>query len=112
MAEQQAMGLIETMGLVPALAGADAACKAAGVRIVRRVRMKGSPFTTIWYEGDVAAVTSAMEAGAAAARQVGTVLSVHVIARPADGLDPVLGAGAAPAPAPARRRRGAGKDES
>ncbi len=99
---QKAIGLIETMGLVPAIAAADAACKAANVTVVRRLRMKGSPLTSVLYEGDVAAVTQAMEVGAAEARKVGELIAVNVIPRPADGLDPVLDA--APPPAPKKRR--------
>ncbi|MCC7495134.1 MAG: BMC domain-containing protein [Fimbriimonadaceae bacterium] len=105
MADQQAIGVIETMGLVGALAAADAAAKAAGVKVVRRVAMKGSPLTTILYEGDVAAVAAAMEAGAAEARRVGQLISVHLIPRPAAGLEKMTGGAATPPPATTRRKK-------
>lgn len=107
---QEAIGLLETMGLVSAVAAADAAAKAANVQIVRRIKMKGSPLTTILFEGDVAAVTAAMEVAAAEARKVGQLISVNVIPRPAAGLEQVTDGGAPPAAAPARRKRpGAGE---
>ncbi len=101
---QQALGMIETKGLVPAVAGADAAAKAANVRIIRRPKSAGSGLVTVLFEGDVAAVTAAVETGAAEARRVGTVVSVHVIPRPVDDLEAVSGAAAPPA-RPARRRK-------
>ena len=76
---QQAIGIIETRGLIGAIEGADAALKAANVKFVRQD--KGG-MVSVTFEGDVAAVKAAVEAGAGAARRVGEVLSVHVIARP------------------------------
>lgn len=105
---QQALGLIETKGLVAAVAAADAAAKAANVTIVRRPKSAGSGLVTVIFEGDVAAVSAAMDTGAAEARRVGELVSVHVIPRPTETLDAVTG-GAAPA-AP-RRRRGAKDNE-
>ena len=102
---EQAIGMIETQGLVPALAAADAAAKAANVKITRRVHIKGSPLTTVLYEGDVASVTAAMEVGAAEARRVGTLVSVNVIARSAAGLESVTGGGPKPPAAPKKSRR-------
>lgn len=82
---QQALGMIETKGLIPAIEACDAALKAADVRFVRQDKV-GSGFVAVTLEGDVAAVRAAVDAGAEAARRVGEVLSVHVIARPHDDL--------------------------
>jgi microcompartment protein CcmL/EutN len=78
---QQAIGMIETKGLIPAVEATDVALKAADVKFVRQDKV-GSGFVAITIEGDVAAVKAAVDAGADAARRVGEVLSVHVIARP------------------------------
>lgn len=80
---QQAIGMIETKGLIGAIEGLDAALKAANVRFVRQDKV-GSGLVAITVEGDVAAVKAAVDAGAEAARKVGEVVSVHVIARPHD----------------------------
>ncbi|MCC6580796.1 MAG: BMC domain-containing protein [Phycisphaeraceae bacterium] len=80
---QQAMGMIETKGLIGAVEALDAALKAANVKFVRQDKV-GSGFVCVTVEGDVAAVRAAVDAGAEAARRVGEVLSVHVIARPHD----------------------------
>jgi microcompartment protein CcmL/EutN len=78
---QQAIGMIETRGLIGAIEACDAALKAANVKFVRQDKV-GSGFVSITLEGDVAAVKAAVDAGADAARRVGEVISVHVIARP------------------------------
>ena len=78
---QKAIGLIETKGLIAAIEATDAALKSADVKFVRQDKV-GSGFVSIALEGDVAAVKAAVDAGAEAARRVGEVLSVHVIARP------------------------------
>ncbi|MFW5835120.1 MAG: BMC domain-containing protein [Pseudomonadota bacterium] len=78
---QQAIGMIETKGLIGAVEACDAALKAADVKFVRQDKV-GSGFVSITLTGDVAAVKAAVDAGAEAARRVGEVLSVHVIARP------------------------------
>ena len=80
---QQAIGMIETKGLIGAIEGLDAALKAANVKFVRQDKV-GSGMVAITVEGDVAAVKAAVDAGAEAARKVGEVVSVHVIARPHD----------------------------
>jgi len=80
---QQAIGMIETKGLIPAVEATDVALKAADVKFVRQDKV-GSGFVAITVTGDVAAVKAAVDAGADAARRVGEVLSVHVIARPHD----------------------------
>lgn len=77
----QALGLIETKGLIPAIESADAMVKAANVSIVDRVFVKGG-LVTIIIDGDVGAVKAATDAGAAAAQRVGQLISVHVIPRP------------------------------
>ena len=78
---QQALGMIETRGLIGAIEATDAALKAANVRFVRQDKV-GSGMIAVSLEGDVAAVKAAVDAGAEAGRRVGEVLAVHVIARP------------------------------
>jgi ethanolamine utilization protein EutM len=78
---QQALGLIETKGLIGAVEALDAALKAANVKYVSHSKV-GSGLVAVTLEGDVAAVKAAVDAGAEAARKVGEVVSVHVIARP------------------------------
>ncbi len=80
-----AIGLIETKGLLPLIEATDAMAKAANVEIVRRVDIGGAYVTTI-VSGDVGSVRAAVEAGANAAQQVGELVSSHIIARPAEGL--------------------------
>ena len=82
---QDAIGLVETKGLVSLTVATDAMAKAANVEIVTRVMIGGGMVTTI-VRGDVGSVRAAVEAGAAAAQNVGELLASHVIARPADGL--------------------------
>jgi ethanolamine utilization protein EutM len=82
---QQAIGLIETRGLLPLIEATDAMAKAASVDIVKRVDIGGAYVTTI-VRGDVGSVRAAVEAGAAAASQVGELVSSHVMPRPAEGL--------------------------
>ncbi len=81
-----ALGLIETRGLVGAIEAADAALKAADVELVGRERADAG-LMTIKLTGEVAAVRSAVDAGAAAAQRVGELVSVHVIPRPDDGVE-------------------------
>ena len=80
---QQAIGMIETKGLIAAVEATDAALKAADVKFVAQDKV-GSGYVSVTLQGDVAAVKAAVDAGADAARRVGEVLSVHVIARPHD----------------------------
>jgi len=82
---QQALGMIETKGLIGAVEALDAALKAADVKFVRQDKV-GSGMVSISVEGDVAAVKAAVDAGAEAGRRVGEVISVHVIARPHEGV--------------------------
>ncbi|MBI5832407.1 MAG: ethanolamine utilization microcompartment protein EutM [Armatimonadetes bacterium] len=88
----EALGLIETRGLVGAIEAADAMVKAANVDLVGKEQIGGG-FVTIMVRGDVGAVKAATDAGAAAARKVGELLSVHVIPRPHDELAKILPAG-------------------
>ena len=82
----QALGMVETRGLVPLIEATDAMVKAANVELVGWDRV-GSGMVTSFVRGDVAAVKAATDAGAAAAAKVGEVVSVHVIPRPHDDLD-------------------------
>ena len=86
---QQAVGMIETKGLCALLEACDAALKAANVQLVGWEKI-GSGLVTGFFRGDVAAVKAATDAGAAAAAQIGEVVSVHVIPRPHEEL-PGLG---------------------
>jgi len=85
----EALGMIETRGLVAMIEAADAMVKAAKVSLVRWEKI-GSGYVTAIVRGDVAAVKAATDAGAAAARRVGELLSVHVIPRPHSNLKDVL----------------------
>ncbi len=80
-----AIGLIETKGLVSLVEATDAMAKAANVQIVKRVSIGGGLVTTV-VTGDVGSVRAAVEAGAAAAQRVGELIGSHIIPRPADGL--------------------------
>ena len=85
----EALGMIETRGLVAVIEATDAMLKAARVNYLG-MRKVGSGLVTVLVTGDVAACRAAVDAGAAAAAKVGEVVSVHVIPRPHDGLDKVL----------------------
>ncbi len=82
---QNAIGLVETRGLVGLVEATDAMAKAANVRIMKRVSIGGGLVTTV-VSGDVGSVRAAVEAGAQAASQVGELMGSHVIPRPAEGL--------------------------
>ena len=77
--------MIETKGLVALVEATDAMAKAANVEIVKRVSIGGGLVTTV-VSGDVGSVRAAVEAGAAAATQVGELVASHIIPRPAEGL--------------------------
>lgn len=77
----EALGMVETRGLVAMIEAADAMVKAANVKLVGSEKI-GSGLVTVMVRGDVGAVKAATDAGAAAARRVGEVVSVHVIPRP------------------------------
>jgi ethanolamine utilization protein EutM len=82
---QDAIGLLETRGLVALVEATDAMAKAANVQIAKRVQIGGGLVTTI-VRGDVGSVRAAVEAGANAARQAGELVASHIIPRPADGV--------------------------
>jgi|SRR4051812_44633599 len=86
---QEALGMIETKGLVGAIEAADAMVKAANVSLVGR-ELVGAGIVTVMVRGDVGAVKAATEAGAEAAQRVGTLLSVHVIPRPNGDVEGIL----------------------
>jgi len=81
----QALGMVETRGLVGLIEASDAMCKAANVELVGWDRVGGG-MVTAFVRGDVAAVKAATDAGAAAAGKIGEVVSVHVIPRPHEDL--------------------------
>jgi microcompartment protein CcmL/EutN len=81
----EALGLLECKGLVALMEGTDAMLKAANVEMIGWDKA-GSGMVTAFVKGDVAAVKAAIDAGAEAAGRVGTVIAVHVIARPHDDL--------------------------
>lgn len=93
----EALGLVETRGLVAGVEAADAMLKAAAVRLLG-IERTDPALITIKVTGDTAAVRAAVDAGAAAAGRIGEVISTLVIPRPAEGLERVL---EEPAPAPA-----------
>ena len=80
-----AIGLVETKGLVALVEATDAMAKAANVEIVKRISIGGAYVTTV-VRGDVGSVRAAVEAGAAAANQIGELVASHVIPRPSEGL--------------------------
>ena len=99
----EALGMVETKGLVGAIEAADAMVKAANVVLVGKEYI-GSGYVTVHVRGDVGAVKAATDAGAAAARRVGELVSVHVIPRPHEEVEKILPQ-LAPAPAaPAGRK--------
>jgi microcompartment protein CcmL/EutN len=86
---QEALGLIETYGLVPAVEAADAAVKAAPVKLAAYSVVTGG-LIAVHLRGEVAAVKAAVDAGAAAAARVGEVVSIHVIARLDPEVEPLI----------------------
>jgi ethanolamine utilization protein EutM len=84
-----ALGLIETKGMVGAIEAADAMCKAAKVTLIGK-ELSGGGLVTVMVRGEVGAVKAATDAGAAGARRVGELISVHVIPRPAIDLETYL----------------------
>jgi len=84
-----ALGMIETKGLVGAIEAADAMVKAANVYLVGKEQI-GAGLVTVMVRGDVGAVKAATDAGAAAAQKVGELISVHVIPRPHAEVETIL----------------------
>ena len=81
MANGEAIGLIETKGLVAQIEASDAMLKSANVTLVKQIQIGGAYVTTV-IKGDVGSVRAAVDAGAAAAAQAGDLVCAHVIARP------------------------------
>ena len=84
-----ALGLVETKGLIGSVEAADAMVKAANVILVGKEYI-GAGYVTVMVRGDVGAVKAATDAGAAAARRVGELVSVHVIPRPHSEVEKIL----------------------
>ena len=87
--EKQALGMVETKGLVGSIEAADAMVKAANVRLIGKEHVGGG-LVTVMVRGDVGAVKASVEAGGAAAKRVGELVSVHVIPRPHDDVEAIL----------------------
>lgn len=94
-----ALGMIETRGLVASIEAADAMVKAASVTLISKTHVGGG-LVTVMVEGDVGAVKAATDAGAAAAERVGELISVHVIPRPAADVAHILDRRPEPKPDP------------
>ncbi|CAM5790465.1 MULTISPECIES: BMC domain-containing protein [Brevibacillus] len=84
-----ALGMVETKGLVGAVEAADAMVKAANVKLIGKVHVGGG-LVTVMVRGDVGAVKASTDAGAAAAEKVGELVSVHVIPRPHSDIELIL----------------------
>lgn len=89
MINTNALGMVETRGLVAAIEAADAMVKSANVQLVGKEQVGGG-LVTVMVRGDVGAVKAATDAGAAAAEKVGELISVHVIPRPHTEVDVIL----------------------
>ena len=89
------LGMVETRGLIGSVEAADAMVKAADVHLIGKEQI-GSGLVTVMVRGDVGAVKSATDAGAAAAEKVGELISVHVIPRPHTEVDAILPKGGSP----------------
>jgi len=85
----EALGMIETKGFVGGVEASDAMVKAANVQLVGKEYI-GAGYMTVFVRGDVGAVKAATDAGAAAARRVGELISVHVIPRPHNEVERIL----------------------
>ena len=85
----EALGMIETKGLVGAIEAADAMVKSANVVLVGKEQIGGG-YVTVMVRGDVGAVKAAVDAGAIAAKEVGELVSVHVIPRPHPEIERIL----------------------
>lgn len=86
---KEALGMIETRGLIPAIEAADVMVKAANVRLCGYQRT-GSGYVTVMVRGDVGAVKAATDAGAEAAGKLGQLISVYVIPRPHQDTEGIL----------------------
>jgi ethanolamine utilization protein EutM len=101
---EQALGMIETRGLVGAIEAADAGVKSAPVRLLGMERTDPA-LLTILFSGDTASVKAAVDAGAAAAERVGELVAAHVIPRPYPGLEALSDNAEADAPAGGKTTR-------
>ena len=86
---QEALGMIETRGLVAAVEAADAMCKAANVTLIGTEKI-GSRLVTVMVRGDVGAVNAAVESGSSAASRLGELVATHVIPRPHTDVEQIL----------------------
>ena len=89
MTKNEALGMIETKGLVGSIEAADAMVKAANVYLIGK-EFVGGGLVTVMVRGDVGAVKSATDTGAAAAERVGELISIHVIPRPHEEVEYIL----------------------
>ena len=87
--QSEALGMIETKGLIGSIEAADAMVKAANVVLVGKEHVGGG-LVTVMVRGDVGAVKAATDAGAAAAQRIGELVSVHVIPRPHSEVETIL----------------------
>ena len=87
--QKQALGMVETRGLIGAIEAADSMVKAADVTLIGKEQI-GSGLVTVMVRGDVGAVKAAVEAGAAAAKRVGDLYGVHVIPSPHSDVEGIL----------------------
>ena len=87
--DKQALGMVETRGLIGAIEAADAMVKAANVSLMGKEQV-GSGLVTVIVRGDVGAVKASVDAGAAASKRVGELVSVHVIPRPHQDVEKIL----------------------
>lgn len=85
----KALGMIETLGLISSIEAADAAVKTANVQLTKYEKIDGG-IVSIHLRGDIGAVQAAVDAGAQAARRVGTLVGVHVIPAPVSDIDDVV----------------------
>ena len=86
---KEALGMVETRGLIGAIEAADAMVKAADVHLIGKTQI-GSGLVTVMVRGDVGAVKASVDAGAAAAKRVGELYGVHVIPSPHDDVEMIL----------------------
>lgn len=91
---QEALGMVETRGLIGAIEAADAMVKAANVTLVGKEQI-GSGLVTVMVRGDVGAVKASVDAGASAAKRVGELYGVHVIPKPHSDVETILPGAAA-----------------
>jgi len=89
MSDMEALGMIETQGLVPLIEASDAMVKAAKVTLVGYAQI-GAGYVTALVRGDVAACKAAVDAGAAASSKIGTLIAAHVIPRPHQELENIF----------------------